>query len=80
MLVRTVVTHSTPSRANLIRTHLLKLGLAQNVTFTNHIEGDWVDPELLGMSHKTYLLRVAKLREDVYVASGLPIRAHVEIS
>ncbi len=74
MLVRTVVTRYNADKIQSIKAEMLKLGLAQNVTLASNLEGDWVDPELLGMSHKTYLHRTLTLQ------NGIGCHAHVEIN
>lgn len=72
MLVRTVVTRYNADKIKAIESEMLKLGLAQNVTLASNLEGDFVDPESLGMSHKTYLLRTLTLQH------GIGCHAHVE--
>lgn len=73
MLVRTVVTRYTADKMMSIEAEMLRLGLAQNIRFASNLEGDWVDPESLGMTHKTYLHRTLTLQH------GIGCHAHVEI-
>lgn len=73
MLIRTVVTSygNYPAKPQLIRDEMLRLGLAQNVT--DDLVGDWVNPELLDMTHKTYLHNTLALQH------GVGCHCHVEI-
>jgi hypothetical protein len=84
MLVRTVVTSYSPDdpkeatrKLPLIQAEMVKLGLAQNTALAVDlytIQGDWVDPEQLGMNHKAYLRRTLTLQH------GVGCHAHVEVS
>lgn len=76
MLLRTVITKFQASKTAKLQAELVSLGLAQNteVLPDHKIVGDWVDPELLGMTHKTYLHRTLTLQH------GVGCHAHVEVS
>lgn len=74
MLIRTVVTLCHLGKKGLATDEMLRLKLAQNVTETRdgHLQGDWVDPTLLGITCDAYLTATLTLQH------GVGCRCHVE--
>lgn len=64
MLVRTVVTECVLGRREQVAKQMVTLGLAQNVESNARITGDWVEPELLGLSCESYMIRHLNLQHD----------------
>lgn len=74
MLLRTVVTVYDAHNIGGIARSMVASGLAQNVETGSNITGDYVSPDLLGLSDRGYLLRVATLQQN------FGCKAHVEVS